>query len=319
MTSETTIQAFLDYTVLVRGCRPKTAEAYATDLRVWRAFWTASCPKADNPSAPARVIDFIRYLRVKRKNGPSAIQRKLATLSAFIDYLILMELLDPKLDGRSRWPKLLDMPERLPVVLDEQEIKQILAQPDPDTVLGRRDRAILTLLYSAGLRVSEVCGLQIADLNWKKGRILIQGKGGRQRFVPLDPVTEEALRCYINSRSGDIPEVFVSKKGGRLTPRAVQFFVKKYSQAAGVQKAVTPHKLRHTCATHLLKEGAHLVAIQKLLGHKSIATTQVYLHITIQDLKELSQVHPLRRMRVLLTTSNGLPSRFQTPYGERTG
>jgi len=316
---ETTIQEFLDYAQMVRGCRSKTAEAYAIDLNVWKTFCAVHYPQVDNPSKAKMVVDYIRYLRVNRENASVTVGRKLATLSAFIDFLILMELFDSKLDERKKWPKLLDTPKRLPIVLNNQEMQDILIQPDTSTILGRRDRTILMLIYSVGLRVSEVCSLQLKDINRSDGRILISGKGGRERYVPLDPIVGEAIQDYLLSRTSEIPELFVSKKGGALTPRAIQFLVKKYAQQAQIDKAVSPHKLRHTCATHLLQEGAHLVSIQKLLGHKSLTTTQIYLHITITDLLELSKKHPMRKMRTMMGLKADSVTSFQIPYGSRTG
>ena len=319
MNRETTIQEFLDYAQMVRGCRPKTAEAYSIDMNVWKTFCAVHYPQVDNPSKAKMVVDYIRYLRVDRKNASVTVGRKLATLSAFIDFLILMELFDSKQDERKKWPKLLDTPKRLPTVLNNPEMQDLLTQPDTSTILGRRDRTILMLIYSVGLRVSEVCSLQLKDVNRNDGRILISGKGGRERYVPLDPIVDEAIQDYLLSRTSEIPELFVSKKGGALTPRAIQFLVKKYAQQAQIDKVVTPHKLRHTCATHLLQEGAHLVSIQKLLGHKSLTTTQIYLHITITDLLELSKKHPMRKMRTIMGLIGDTVSSFQIPYGSRTG
>jgi len=319
LNSKTTIYEFLDYAQMVRGCRPKTAEAYAIDLNVWKTFCSLRYPQVDNPSKAKMVVDYIRYLRMDRKNASVTVSRKLATLSAFTDFLILMELLDSKQDERQKWPKLLDTPKRLPIVLDKQEMQDILTQPDTSTILGHRDRTILMLIYSVGLRVSEVCSLQLKDINRSDGRILISGKGGRERYVPLDPIVDEAIQDYLLSRTSEISELFVSKKRGALTPRAIQFMVKKYAQNAQIDKVVSPHKLRHTCATHLLQEGAHLVSIQKLLGHKSLTTTQVYLHITITDLLELSKKHPMRKMRTMMGLIGDSVTSFQIPYGSRTG
>jgi integrase/recombinase XerD len=319
MMNESTIQDFLEYTQMVRGCRPKTAEAYSIDLHVFDNFCAVHYPHVDNPSKAKLVVDYIRYLRVDRNNASAAVARKLATLSAFIDFLILMELLGAKQDQRKKWPKLLDTPKRLPVILENKEIQDLLSQPDTTTVLGRRDQVILTLMYSAGLRVGEICSLRLIDISFTEKRILISGKGGRERYIPLDSIVEEALKEYLVSRTSEIPELFISKKGGALTPRAIQYMVKKYAETAKIQKKVTPHKLRHTCATHLLQEGAHLVSIQKLLGHKSLSTTQIYLHITITDLKELSKQHPMRRMRTIMGLKGDSVNSFQTPYGTRTG
>ena len=319
MISETLLQQFLEYTQMVRGCRPKTAQAYCLDLKLWNTFCAMHDLHDDNPSKVKFIIDYILYLRTQRKNASAAVGRKLATLSAYIDFLIIMEILDPQLDERKKWPKLLDIPARLPVVLDTKEMQTILSQPDTSTILGRRDLTILALIYSAGLRVSEVCSLQLRDINFTDKRIHISGKGGKDRFVPLDPTVEESLQEYLNSRTSQIPELFVSKKGGALTPRAIQFMVKKYAAAAQIDKNITPHKLRHTCATHLLQEGANLVSIQKLLGHKSLTTTQIYLHITIADLKTLCQQHPLRTMHTAMGLLAIPASHFQTPYGSRAG
>ncbi|TGE34750.1 hypothetical protein E4K67_29085 [Desulfosporosinus fructosivorans] len=319
MNSETTIMDFLSYAQMVRGCRPKTAEAYSIDLNVWKTFCAVRYSHVDNPSKAKMVVDYIRYLRVDRKNASVTVGRKLATLSAFIDFLILMELFDSKQDERKKWPKLLDTPKRLPTVLNNPEMQDLLTQPDTSTILGRRDRTILMLIYSVGLRVSEICSLQLKDINRNDGRILISGKGGRERYVPLDPIVDEAIRDYLLFRTSEISELFVSKKGGALTPRAIQFMVKKFAQQAQIDKVVTPHKLRHTCATHLLQEGAHLVSIQKLLGHKSLTTTQIYLHITITDLLELSKKHPMRKMRTMMGLIGDSVTSFQIPYGSRTG
>ena len=317
--NDSLIQEFLEYTQMVRGCRPKTAEAYAIDLKVFKAYCTDHSPNVDNPSKAKLVVDYIRYLRVERNNSSAAVQRKLATLSAYIDFLILMEILNSKQDEREKWPKLLDTPKHLPVVLETNEMQDILSQPDTTTTLGRRDQVILTLIYSTGLRVSEICALKVRDISFKENRILITGKGGRERYVPLDAIVEESLKEYIEVRKSEIAELFVSKKGGALTPRAIQYMVKKYAKEANIDKEVTPHKLRHTCATHLLQEGAHLVSIQKLLGHKSLNTTQIYLHITITDLKELSKQHPMRKMRTIIGLKGDPVNSFQTPYGTRTG
>lgn len=319
MISKETILDFLEYARMVRGCRPKTVEAYATDLKVWDIFYKSQSPEVSNPFKAKVVVDYIRYLRVERKNASAAIARKLAALSSLIDYLLVMDLFDPKQDERKKWPKLADTPQKLPKVLEKKEFQAILAMPDTTTTLGRRDRAILTLIYSVGLRVSEICSLRLCDINLSDGRILVSGKGGRERYVPLDTTVEEVIKEYLSSRTSSIPEVFVSKKGGALTPRAIQFMVKKYADEASVSKRVTPHTLRHTCATHLLQEGAHLVSIQKLLGHKSLNTTQIYLHVTIAELKELSKQHPLRNMRGILALTGEPVSTFQSPYGVRTG
>lgn len=310
------VQDFLQYAELVRGCRPKTVQAYAIDLKVFLQFQAAT---GHRPLSAPVVADFIRHLRVERKNGPAAINRKLATLSALIDYLLVVEVLTPADDPRPRFPKLAAAPRRLPVVLAEDEMQALLAQPDRATVLGCRDVAILTLMYAAGLRVSEVCALRLPDVDWQAGRILIRGKGGKQRYVPLDETVEPVLKAYLAVRPNPGDVLFVSKKGGALTPRALQHMVKKYAGAAALAKPITPHKLRHTCATHLLQEGGHLVAISRLLGHQSVNTTQIYLHVTIHDLKQLAQHHPVRRMRVALGLRPDLVHSYQPAYLKRTG
>lgn len=187
MNRETIIQEFLNYAQMVRGCRLKTAEAYAIDMNVWKTFCSSHYPQVDNPSKAKIVLDYIRNLRVNRENASVTVGRKLATLSSYIDFLILMELFDSKQDERQKWPKLLDTPKRLPIVLDNQEMQNILIQPDTSTILSRRDRTILMLIYSVGLRVGKVRSLQLKDINRSDGRILISGMGGRERYVPSIP------------------------------------------------------------------------------------------------------------------------------------
>ena len=295
MLEPATVEAFCDYSRVIRGCREATVEAYRRDLTVFRRFL------ADHPAQALDVpwiLGFIRHLRTDRGNGQRAVQRKLATLGALIDYLLVDGQMDSTADPRSKLPRLQTPPTTLPRLLTETEVEKLLAAPDGDSVLGRRDRAILVLLYTAGLRAGEVCRLTLGSIDWEGEILRVEGKGGSERSVPLHPLAAETLRAYLAVRPTEplAREVlFVSKKRGALTVRAIEFLVARHAEAAGLDCHVHPHMLRHSCATHLLRRGAPLEAIRKLLGHQSLASTQVYLHLTPEDVRVALKRHPIRR------------------------
>jgi integrase/recombinase XerC len=231
-----------------------------------------------------------------KKNSAASVARKLASLRSFFQYWVRKGALDnnPAKDVAS--PK---VPRRLPNFLSIDEVFRLLDSPKGTNPLASRDRAILELLYASGLRVSELVGLNIDQIDFTENVIRVVGKGNKERMVPIGAKAKEAVEKYIEARghlageNGDKHAVFVNRRGGRLTPRSVERLIQKYIKACGINKKVTPHVIRHTFATHLLNAGADLRGIQELLGHASLSTTQKYTHVSVDKLMEVyDKAHP---------------------------
>ncbi len=196
----------------------------------------------------------------------------------------------------AHFPRIKATPRKLPVVLSIEEVERLLETPPTDTVLGLRDRAILVLLYGTGIRASECSGLREEDVDLDQRVIRVRGKGGHERTVPLNHKVVAALQVYRQRRSVVAPrECFFQSRRGRGMSRGVIYErVKTCARGARIPKCVSPHRLRHTFATHLVKAGVGLVTIRDLLGHRLITSTQIYLHVTAQDLREAADVHPIK-------------------------
>ncbi|UCG69045.1 MAG: tyrosine-type recombinase/integrase [Thermoplasmata archaeon] len=226
----------------------------------------------------------------------------IGTLKSFLKWLVREDYLVSDPSVRIEYAK---EPEVLPRnILAESEIIKLLAQPDTHTVIGYRDRVILEILYSTGIRKAELENLKLTDVDYTDGYLRIdQGKGKKDRVVPLGKIACETIRNYILAVRSEIPKgkyrnhdsgfLFINQRGNKLHHDTVWQIVKRYAKQAGIKKKVTPHSLRHTCATHMLKNGAHIRHIQEMLGHSSITTTQRYTRVTIDDLKKThAQCHP---------------------------
>jgi integrase/recombinase XerC len=190
--------------------------------------------------------------------------------------------------------------KKLPHFVSREDMARLLAAPPPDRPLGLRDRALLETLYSAGLRVSELTGLNLDDLDLDDGLATVRGKGKRERLALLGPPAVEALRAWLaarpavaSGRAARLPALFANKNGTRLSPRSVGRLLAKYLAQAGLDPRTSPHTLRHSFATHLLDAGADIRSVQELLGHRSLSTTQIYTHVTTQRLRDsYHQAHP---------------------------
>jgi integrase/recombinase XerD len=209
-------------------------------------------------------------------------------------------------------PKIKARPRKLPTVLVEEEVQSLLKCPPTDIVLGLRDRAILTLLYGTGIRASECATLKEENVDLRDHTIRVTGKGGHQRVIPLHAKVAEVLRDYREARDEVPPRstFFRSRTGKGMSRGAIYERVRKYSRAARIPKPVSPHTLRHTFATHLVKAGENLVTIRDLLGHRSISSTQIYLHVTAEDLRTAAARHPVQR---LAPTVEGLLGKVKLP------
>ena len=227
--------------------------------------------------------------------------RKLATLRSFYKYLVRTGLVEVNPVAAIRTPK---QERRLPKFLDVTQVEKLLAAPPDDEMIGARDRAMLEVLYSTGMRVSELVGMDADDIDLVAGTVRLRGKGKKERLSPLGAPAIEAVRRYLELRSGernrekfDARPLFINKLGKRLSTRSVRRKLDKYLEAAGLDPDVSPHTLRHSFATHMLERGADLRCVQELLGHQSLSTTQIYTHLTNGRLKEVyDEAHPRAKM-----------------------
>ena len=283
---------FLHYLMAECGVSPNTLAAYRSDIARFVRWRKSHAPgplaKLDVP----KLAGYVDYLNAEGL-APTSVGRHLASLSTFFRYMIF----DGKLTENTA--KLLSAPavwDRLPTVLGPSSVDRLLSAPDPSTPLGRRDRAALETLYATGCRASEVVGLRPADLDLTAGMVRCVGKGDKERVVPLGSRAREALQLYLaDDRPGLIARhpttdtVFVSRTGRPLSRIGLWHIVKTHAKAAGLNAAtISPHTLRHSFATHLLAGGADLRVVQEMLGHASIATTQIYTRV---ELSRLRQVH----------------------------
>ncbi len=242
------------------------------------------------------IREFLSYL-AGLDYSKATVARKLATLRSFYKFCVKRSYKDKNPVAPIRTPK---QEKRLPKFLEMDQVKALLEAPNDATLLGARDRAMLEALYSTGIRVSELVGLNIEDIDFLGEAVVVRGKGRKERVAPIGPTALSAVRRYLELRqrdaraaSFDPNALFVNKHGQRLSTRSVRRKLDKYLTQVGLDPDISPHTLRHTFATHMLNAGADLRSVQELLGHQSISTTQVYTHLTTNRLKEVyEQAHP---------------------------
>ncbi|MCD4657811.1 MAG: tyrosine-type recombinase/integrase [Planctomycetes bacterium] len=236
-----------------------------------------------------------RYLsELRTKNlSRSTINRKLACLRTFMKYLVKIDEIEVNYARLIRSPK---ENKKMPQFLTEIEVQKLISAPEISTPTGLRDRAIIELLYSTGVRVSELCRLSVDDIKLDREIAIVQGKGDKERMVFLGSYSLRSLTEYLAQRVYFRPfedAVFVNKHGGRLSDRSVRNILNKYAAEAGIVQKISPHVLRHSFATHMLNHGADLRDLQELLGHASLAATQIYTHVSTARLEEqFSKFHP---------------------------
>ncbi len=288
-------EKFYTYLLVEKNGSRLTGENYRRDISDFEQFMTAKAG-ADFHWNEVQVVHIRSYLAFLNHENYArrTIARRISSLRSFYKFLLREEYVGQNPFTKVRTPKL---DKRLPVFLEETEIDSLLDLPDA-TPLGLRDQAVLELLYATGCRVSELAGLRLADVDLSGLFVLLHGKGNKDRIVPIGHTCKEAfLRYYAQSRSPlmakyNVEEhqyVFVNNRGGALTDRSVRRILDKYVQKLALQKNVSPHTIRHTFATHLLEHGADLRAVQELLGHASLSTTQIYTHITNERINKVYQ------------------------------
>ena len=306
------LHAFLDFLRYNRNVSPHTVRAYAADLAQFLDSLAArdACRPSEVPVSrfdTDGVRAFLGELH-RRGHSRSSTARRLAALRTFARYLVREEQLPEDPTALVGAPK---KEHTLPAHLELAEMDRLLAMPDGSTPAGRRDRAILELFYASGLRLSELVDVDLEDLNLSGRVVRVRGKGGKERLVPFNQSAAEALRAMTSDRATSVVEVRTSKvraptpharkrhalflnfRGGRLTTRSVDRIVRQYVRQAAIQQGISPHALRHTFATHLLQAGADLRAIQELLGHARLSTTQRYTHLDVARLMDVyRKSHP---------------------------
>ena len=286
------IKQFLTYLQTERDVSPHTLAAYRSDLAQLLAF--AVLDKGDGVSA--QDFDHLllrRYLAgLSKDTKKSSIGRKLAAIRSFFRFLLRRGVIARNPAELIATPK---KEQLLPFHLDIDQATSLMESPDDEQKYALRDRAILELLYSSGLRVSELTGLNIGELDLAGGMVRVTGKGGKERIVPVGSRALEALQKYLDERSDDKARgaIFLNTRGGRINRRSVTRVVDAHVIRIAAFKRISPHTLRHTFATHMLEGGADLRAIQELLGHASLSTTQKYTHVSIDRLMEVyDKAHP---------------------------
>jgi len=287
------IDLFLDHLALERGLAANSLAAYRRDLRDHCAYLRDECGR----STPGEVTegDIIRCLTALHHAGAATatICRKLTTIKQFYRFLIAEHYLTADPTANVEVPR---MVKKLPATLTLDEVEQLLAASDISTLRGLRDRAMLEVLYATGLRVSELVNLARGDVNLKIGYVRCVGKGNKERIVPLGSVAVGWLQHYLDARDDDARAIFPGQHGRPLSRVAFWQTIKRLAARAGILKDISPHTLRHSFATHLLERGADLRAIQEMLGHSSITTTQIYTHVSTDFLREVYVgAHPRAR------------------------
>ncbi len=299
MTLEQGLAEFLTHLGLERNASDKTVKSYREDLTQALAFTREHLkkPHVDPTDWTTRLIRaFVAWLHEK-KYAKTTVARRLAAVRSFGKYLCRQGVLAQNPAQGLRGPR---QDKRLPHFLTLADVQKLLAAPAQTDWAGRRDRAMLETLYASGIRVSELVGLDLLAVDLNDGVITVRGKGKKERLALLGPDAVAAIRCWLDDRTAllsgagkDTPAVFLNNKGGRLTTRSVGRLLAKHLRTAGLDPRTSPHTLRHSFATHMLDAGADIRGVQELLGHKSLATTQVYTHVTTQRLqKSYRKAHP---------------------------
>jgi integrase/recombinase XerC len=323
------VQQFVNYLRAERHFSPHTAKCYAADLQQFCGY-LCTLPRlgpvaADNGNGQNAGLDMsklspppgttgeelnrrllqvetddVRTLMAQLRDHnycKSTVARKLATLRSFYKFLVRRGYLTNNPVAPIRTPK---QDKRLPKCLEVDQIEKLLANPDTTTLLGARDRAMLETLYSTGMRVSELIALDIADVDLTTNVVRVAGKGKKRRVIPLGPGAVKTILHFLDLRRNDPRSatfdgeaLFLNKHGQRLSTRSVRRKLDKYLLDAGLDLSVSPHTLRHSFATHMLRRGADLRAVQEMLGHQSLSTTQIYTHLTGETVKEnYDKAHP---------------------------
>lgn len=294
---EDQIKDFIHFLVVERGLAKNTIISYERDLFAYRSYLNdKENIFSFNDVSRAQIIHFLGHIKHQGKSSKT-IARHIASTRSFHQFLLREKVTNQDPTVHLETPKL----ERsLPKVLSPKEVDTLLAAPELSSIFGIRDKAMLEVLYATGIRVSELINLDLNDVHLTMGFVRCLGKGNKERIVPLGRPATEAIKNYLGGarkellgKSKQTEALFLNHHGNRLTRQGFWKILKKLSREANITKDLTPHTLRHSFATHLLENGADLRAVQEMLGHADISTTQIYTHVTKARLKDVyNQFHP---------------------------
>lgn len=298
---EQMIKEFLTYLAAERGCSDNTISAYRLDLAQFREFlrrrYLGGEERLFYMIGKDDIISYIMYLKGDREYAAATVARKVAAIRSFLHFLVAEGVIrdDPTATLDS-----LRVKKHLPKPISVEEVTRLLAEPGKrDTLKGIRDRAILEVLYATGMRASELVSLKVDDVNLASACVRCWGKGAKERVIPVHPQAVTCLRQYLEKarahflRDANEKALFLNMRGRPLTRQGLWLIFKAYVEKAGLPPDITPHTLRHSFATHMLDRNADLINVQKLLGHTSISTTQVYTHVSSERLREVyDESHP---------------------------
>ena len=282
----TLIEKFLDYYWLSSGASQNTLSAYQSDLKLFSKWLNGDLPHINSN----HINDYFKH----RQLSAATQSRILTCLRIFYQYLITQQLIKTNPTAKLHHPK---QTQKLPIFLNIEEVDRLLNTPDKNTIFGLRDRAMLELLYSCGLRVSELITLDYHNINLNEEYIRIHGKGNKERLLPMGEVAIDYLNTYEKKarpfllKSGQTDHYFLSNRGSGMSRQNFFYIIKAYAAKAGIDKPLSPHTLRHAFATHLVQQGADLRSVQLMLGHSDISTTQIYTHIQNVQLKSQHAKH----------------------------
>lgn len=289
------LQSFVEYLQIEKNCSDYTMNHYRKDIEQFMVYMKQ---QSIDRFAAVSYADVRLYLSKLHEKGYArrTVARKLSCLRSFYRFLDREDMISGNPFALASSPK---ASLRLPHFFYEKELEQLFSVSDLSTPLGQRNQAILEILYAAGVRVSECCGMTLADVDFQIGVALVRGKGRKERYVPIGSFALEAVERYINdgrktllNKAKEPTEaLFLNYRGGRLSERSVRTVLKGLVDKAALNIHISPHVLRHTFATHLLNAGADLRAVQELLGHAHLSTTQIYTHVTKERLREVYMAH----------------------------
>ena len=289
---EAHIRTFLNCLRVEKGLSENTLQAYRRDIQKFAAF-AAARKVGTKEVRRSDVVEFLASLYRKGLDSRS-VARHLVTIRNFFRFALTEGYIDDDPAATVESPR---FRQSLPEFLSLEEVDRLLQQPDTDTTLGLRDRALIELMYSAGLRVSELCGLRVEDIQIEAGCLRCVGKGNKERMVPVGRQALAVVQKYLRTarpkllREGSSPYLFLNQRGHKLDRITFWKLLGAYGRKAALRKSLTPHMLRHSFATHLLDRGADLRSVQIMLGHSDISTTQIYTHVVEERLKQVYKAH----------------------------
>lgn len=290
------ITLFLETHCTACGLRSTSIAAYASLLRFFHAWVDAKLEGREPDRIKAvDILQYVEFLRTSRSNGQAAVNRVVTVLRSFFRAMVSLEHLDPRDNPMANFPRMKAPKRKFAETLDAEEVKRLIGEPGTDTEIGMRDRTLIVLLYATGIRASECAGLKEKDVDLDGRTVRVIGKGGHERTVPLNVDAVKALSEYKlvrGPRERQAP-FFKSRKGNALSRGAIYERVRTHARRAHVVKKVSPHRIRHTFATHLVRAGVPLVTLRDLLGHRQLSSTQIYIHMTADDLRKATDLHPI--------------------------